>query len=293
VSQSQSILVIGGTGMLGKPVVRGLQAASYTVRVLTRRPIKAQALLGKGVEVIKGDIDDEGSLDAALRDCMGVHISLNGGFDVDLERRGAANVAQAAQRANVTRLTYLSGASVFAENCWYAGTRDRFKAEAAIRAADVPYTIFKATYFMESLPRFVHGKRALLIGKQPFSWHWLAAEDYARMVVRAYTTPEAANKSLFVYGPQALLMRDALQIFCRIAHPEVHLMPMPIWFAWIIARLGNRKELQAALPFFAYCEKVSEGGDPAEANALLGAPTIALAQWSKRQWSLNESAAST
>jgi uncharacterized protein YbjT (DUF2867 family) len=286
-SASQSILVIGGTGMLGAPVVRCLQAGGYAVRVLTRSPNKARGILGEGVEAIKGDVEDASSLEAALCGCIGVHINLNGGLDADLERRGTAHAAQAARRANVTRLTYLSGASVFAENCWYAGTRARFEAEAAIRAAGVPYTIFKATYFMESLPRFVHGKRALLIGKQPFPWHWLAAEDYARRVVKAYTTPEAANKSLFVYGPQALLMRDALQIFCRVAHPEASLTPMPIWFTRIVARLGNRKELQAALPFFAYCEKVSEGGDPSEANALLGAPAITLEQWSKNRSSLN------
>jgi uncharacterized protein YbjT (DUF2867 family) len=216
-----------------------------------------------------------------------VHINLSGGFDPDLERRGTANVTEAARRANVTRLTYLSGASVFSENCWYAGTRVKFEAEAAIRAAGVPYTIFKATYFMESLPRFVQGKRALLIGKQPFPWHWLAAEDYARMVATAYATPSAANQALFVYGPQALLIRDALQIYCRIAHPDASLTSMPIWLTKIMARLGNRKELRAALPFFAYCEKVGEGGDPSEANALLGAPAITLEQWSKSQLSLN------
>lgn len=286
-SEPRAILVIGGTGMLGEPVVRCLQADGYPVRVLTRSPNKARAIFGEGIEVIKGDVEDVSSLEAALQGCLGVHINLNGGFDADLERRGTANVAHAACRANVTRLTYLSGASVFAENCWYAGTRARFEAEAAIRASGVPYTIFKATYFMESLHRFVHGKRALLIGKQPFPWHWLAAEDYARMVAKAYATPSAANQLLFVYGPQALMMRDALQIFCRTAHPDASLTPMPIWLAKLIARLGNRKELQAALPFFAYCEKVGEGGDPSEANALLGAPTITLEQWSKSQRSLN------
>ena len=286
-SEAKSILVIGGTGMLGQPVVHSLQTAGYTIRVLTRSPNKVRSIFGEAVEAITGDVEDVNSLDSALHGCMGVHINLNGGLDPDLERRGTINVAQAACRANVRRLTYLSGASVFAENCWYAGTRARFEAEAAIRTAGVPYTIFKATYFMESLPRFVQGKRALLIGKQPFPWHWLAADDYARMVATAYATPSAANKSLFVYGPQALLMRDALNIFCRTVHPEASLMPMPIWLTRIIARLGNRRELQAALPFFAYCEKVGEGGDPSEANALLGAPTMTVEQWSEHQRSLN------
>jgi len=216
--------------MLGEPVVHCLQADGYRVRVLTRNPDKARAIFGDGVEAIKGDVEDANSLDTALRGCVGVHINLYGGFDADLERRGTTNVAQAACRANVMRLTYLSGASVFAENCWYAGTRARFEAEAAIRASGVPYTIFKATHFMEPLHRFVRGKHALLIGKPPFAWHRLAAEDYARMVAKAYATP-AADKSLFVYGPQALMMRDALHIFCRTGHPDARLM----FFTYCIA----------------------------------------------------------
>ena len=62
-------------------------------------------------------------------------------------------------------------------------------------------------------------------------------------------------------------------------------MPMPFWAGWLIAWLGRRYELQAALPFFRYCERVSvnEAGDPAEANALLGAPTTTLEQWSRRE----------
>jgi uncharacterized protein YbjT (DUF2867 family) len=52
-SESRSILVIGGTGMLGEPVVRCLQADGYTVRVLTRNLDKARRIFGAGVEAIK------------------------------------------------------------------------------------------------------------------------------------------------------------------------------------------------------------------------------------------------
>ena len=140
-SESRSILVIGGTGMLGEPVVRCLQADGYTVRVLTRNPGKARTIFGEGVEAVRGDVEDSSSLDVALRGCMGVHINLNGGSDADLERRGTANVAQAAQRADIARLTYLSGASVFAENCWYAGTRTGFEAKAAIHPKRMHFSV--------------------------------------------------------------------------------------------------------------------------------------------------------
>src|SRR5512133_1835930 len=103
-----TILVIGATGMLGEPVARKLQAQGYGVRVFSRSAEKARTRFGPGFEVATGDVDDPLCLEAALQGCQGVHISLDGGFDPDLERRGAENVARAAARCGVERITYLS-----------------------------------------------------------------------------------------------------------------------------------------------------------------------------------------
>ena len=280
---AQSILVVGGTGMLGEPVARRLCAEGHHVRIFTRSLEKAQARFGAEYEVVAGDVEDLPSLQAALQGCHGVHINLEGGLDPDLERRGTENVVRAAAKAGIQRITYLSGTSVKQENCWYAGTKAKFEAEAAIRASGVPYTIFQATFFLESLPRFVRGTRASILGSQPNPWHWVAADDYARMVAKAYGTPGAANKTLHIFGPQPWTTRQALQTYCSIARPDAKVGTIPFWMASLIAGLSRDKTLQAVLPFFRYSEKVAEEGDPAEANALLGAPTTTLEEWCKRQ----------
>jgi uncharacterized protein YbjT (DUF2867 family) len=279
----QTILVIGGTGMLGEPVARRIQADGNRVRIFTRNVEKAQARFGPDYEVAAGDVEDLSSLQTALNGCQGVHINLEGGLDPDLERRGTENVVRSAAKAGVQRVTYLSGTSVTKENCWYAGTKAKFEAESAIRGAGVPYTIFQATFFLETLPQLVRGTRASIIGSQPYPWHWAAAADYARMVSRAYVTPASANKTLHVFGPQAWTMRQALQTCCDIVHPEAKVGTIPFWMASLIGALSRDKTLQAAVPFFRYSEKVAEAGDPAEANALLGAPATTLEQWCKQQ----------
>ncbi|MEI7893913.1 MAG: NmrA family NAD(P)-binding protein, partial [Myxococcales bacterium] len=48
---ADSILVVGGTGMLGKPVVKRLTLDGHPVRVVTRQPDRARIALGKDVEV--------------------------------------------------------------------------------------------------------------------------------------------------------------------------------------------------------------------------------------------------
>ena len=93
---AKTILVVGGTGMLGEPVARRLRADGYQVRIFTRNVEKARAKFGAEYEVAAGDVEDQPSLLAALQGCQAVHINLDGGLDPDLERRGAENVARAA-----------------------------------------------------------------------------------------------------------------------------------------------------------------------------------------------------
>jgi hypothetical protein len=52
---------------------------------------------------------------------------------------------------------------------------------------------------MEILPKFVNQGRAAIFGKQPCPYHWVAAEDLARMVSTAYELPEAGNKRLWIH----------------------------------------------------------------------------------------------
>ncbi|MBL8046593.1 MAG: hypothetical protein JNL09_08635 [Anaerolineales bacterium] len=92
-----------------------------------------------------------------------------------------------------------------------------------------------------------------------------------------------ANKTLYIHGPQALTMREALETYCRIAHPTLKVSSLPVWLATAMATLFQVKDLADALPFIRYTEKVSESGDPTEANALLGAPTTSLEQWSRNR----------
>jgi len=288
---ADTILIIGATGMLGEPVARRLRAGGYHVRILTRSPDKARGRFGVEYEIVAGDVTVPDSLAGAMRACQGVHVSLHGDSSPDLERIAVVNAVRAALGACVQHFTYLSGASVIAENCWFSDTRARFEAEEAVKASGLPYTIFKASWFMESLDRFIHGQRAFVFGPQTKSWHWIAADDYARMVAAAYVTPVAAGKSLFIYGPDYCTMRAALQQYIAIAHPGVRLMPMPFWAADLMARLGRRRELQAALPFFRYCDKVSvhEAGDPTEANILLGTPDTMLELWSRQKAAQSDS----
>jgi hypothetical protein len=79
VQPPDKVLVVGATGMLGRPVVERLSADGSGVRVLARDPESARSLLGKGVEYVGGAVEDGASLGRALEGCRAVHVSLKAG----------------------------------------------------------------------------------------------------------------------------------------------------------------------------------------------------------------------
>ena len=238
-----TILVVGGTGMLGEPVARQLLADGYAVRILSRNPQPAREKLGASFEIVRGDVEDSASLERALAGCAGVHINLMGGPRPEeydrIEHLGAANVARAAATAGVERLTYLSGAPVSEENLHDPGTQAKFHAEAAIRASGVPYTIFRATWIMESLPLFIRGKRAIVIGRQPHPLHWVAAADYADQQGQHNHRANHAADQLVERGERALSMNAAVVPVGRL-NGLFHFLPVrlsPLYFFGVLQRL--------------------------------------------------------
>lgn len=284
---SKMILVIGATGMLGEPVARRLKSDGFTVRILSRSLERARGRFPDGFDLTEGDVADVPSLEKALQGCHGVHINLSGGpnpEDFDrIEHRGTANVAQAAARVGVARLTYLSGISARPENRDYPWSAAKLDAAAAIATSGVPFTIFRPSWFFESLRLFVRGRKAGTLGGQRVKFHWLAAADYAQIVSRSYDLPEAAGKTLDLLGPQPMTMLEALTRYCAIAHPDIKTRAMPIWLARTVAIATGNRTLKNVLPAMAFFDRPHNEGDPSEANRLFGAPRTTLEEWARQQ----------
>lgn len=272
----ERISVLGATGMLGAPVARHLHKAGFVVRILARDVAKARKVFSESFELVYGDVTDLASLRQAMTDCYGVHISVGGAVD----QISAENVAALAPVLDVAHITYISGSTVRKENGWFPMTAQKLAAETAVIQSRIPYTIFCPTWPMEQLPRFVIGGQATLVGDRPVPWRWFAAADLGRMVAQAYQQKSALNKRLYVHGPEALTMPDALDQYCRTFHPGIAAVNMmPIEMARRIAASTGNQMLAYFADLMAYFQQVGEPGDPAEANDLLGAPTTTLTDW--------------
>jgi uncharacterized protein YbjT (DUF2867 family) len=276
----KTILVIGGTGLLGQPVARHLQEKGFHVRILSRNAEKARSLFSESFEIMEGSITDPASLKTALQGCDGVHISVSGAD----ERPGTELISQLALDFDIGRITYISGATVREENRWFPLIDEKLKGEDAVRKSRVPYTIFCPTWFMDILPNFFRGGKGFTIGKLYHPYHFIAAEDFARMVTNAYLKEEAANKRFFIHGPESMLFMEALEQVRQALYPEVkRISNTPIWMGKLIARFSGNEPMKYAVDLMSYFEKVAEKGDPTEAYQILGMPEITLNQWLKEQ----------
>ncbi len=218
------VLVVGATGMLGAPVARRLLAEGWRVRCLVRDALRARAKLGVGFEYVTADVTRPDTLDEAFEGCGHVHLNLRGTNTLasyeQHEVLGAAHCAAAARRHGVRRISYLSGAGrMTPANQRYFPIRIKRAVEASLAASGVPWTFFRATHFMESLALFVRDGRASVLGRQPHALHYLAAADYACMAARALDSADAQNRVFYLFGPQALTMREALRGYLAALHP--------------------------------------------------------------------------
>src|SRR3982074_3983208 len=73
-TNDRTILITGVTGQQGGAVAQALQRTGFRLRGLTHKPESAQAaaLARHGVDIVKGDLDDEATLRRALAGAWGV-----------------------------------------------------------------------------------------------------------------------------------------------------------------------------------------------------------------------------
>lgn len=285
VGHERPIAVIGGTGMLGMPVVHRLVEEGHAVRVLSRDPVAARRKLGgEAIEHLRADVDDEASLAEALAGCGGVHVSLMGGPRPDdfdrVEHLGTARVARVAATLGLSRLTYLSGAPAVRGNERDPGSRAKLLASEAIQASGVPYTIFRATWMMEALEMFIRGKNALVLGTQSHPVRWIAADDFARAVAASFRRPETADQTYFLVGPESLTKPEALSVYISRVRPDLKLRRVPLRLMRAVARASFDPQLRSDVSRMRFYDGIGDDfGDPTEADRVFGPARTTLAAW--------------
>jgi uncharacterized protein YbjT (DUF2867 family) len=195
-------LVIGGTGMVGSNVVKGLVAKGVDVRVLTRSKDRAKSLPAN-VEAAVGDLGDPNSARPAFEGVDAVFM-LNAVSQTEANE-GIVGVSLA-RSARLKRLVYMSVQGLDkAPHLPHFGSK--IGVEAAVRASGIPYTILQPNNFFQNdlwLKDVIvgHGVYPQPIGNQGL--HRVDTRDIADAAVNALTRSGFENKTYVLAGPTAL-----------------------------------------------------------------------------------------
>ena len=152
-NEKKLIMVTGATGTQGGAVIRHLHTKGFPVRALTRDPDSpaARHLRNEvGVEVARGDFDDQPSLLRALEDVYGVFsVQTPYGSSVEAEVKNGIAMIDAAHASEVDHFIYSSvGSADQKTNIPHFDSK--FHIEEHLRATGMHYTILRPVFFMEN-----------------------------------------------------------------------------------------------------------------------------------------------
>ncbi len=143
------ILVTGGTGFIGKALIRNLVESGYPVRMLIRPSSRSPELpLGVPVEVAVSSLNDERSLRAAMVGVDVVYhlagVERRGAYAdlMNVDIQGSRLVAEAAADAGVDRIFFLSHLGADRASA-FPVLKAKAIAEEYVRRSRVHFTIFR------------------------------------------------------------------------------------------------------------------------------------------------------
>src|SRR6266852_3025210 len=248
-TNERTVTVFGGTGFLGRRVVRHLRKHGFCVRIASRHPDRGHRLFALDdpqLQSVKADIHDERSIADALARAYGVvnavSLYVEHGQETfhSVHVESAQRVAAQARRAGVERLAHVSGiGSDAASPSLYI--RKRGEGELAVRAAfadallirpAVMYgpddafltTILKLLRRLPIYPMFGRGLTRL----QP-----AYVEDVAEAIGRVMQRAETPSTIFEFGGPRVYSYEELLRAVAHQAGVAPLLIPVPfaVWHA--------------------------------------------------------------
>jgi uncharacterized protein YbjT (DUF2867 family) len=246
-NQDTLVTVFGGSGFLGRHVVRALVKRDYRVRVAVRRPELAGHLQPLGrvgqIHSVQANLRFPASVEAAMRDSevainlVGILTESGGQRFEAVQGAGAGTVARAARAAGA-RMAHVSAIGADAQSSSrYA--RAKATGEQAVLAAVPDATIIRPSLMFGPEDQFTNRFAALarmapalpLIGGGVTRLQPVYVGDVATAVADAADGKTRPGGIYEFGGPEVLTMREIMEIILAITERKRMLLSLPFGLA--------------------------------------------------------------
>jgi uncharacterized protein YbjT (DUF2867 family) len=239
-----SLLVVGGTGTLGRQIVLQALTKGYAVRCLVRNFRRANFLKEWGAELVYGDL----SIPETIPPCL---VGITAVIDASTSRpsdkddlktvdwNGKLALIEAAKAANIKRFIFCSTQNL--EQFSNIPLMEMKQAiEIKLKKSQIPYTIFRLTGFyqglieqyaipiLENLPIWVTNEKTCV--------SYMDTQDIAKFCLRSLQLPQTINKTFFLGGPKGWISSEIISLCEQLAGQTAQVNLIPIFLLKFVSQ---------------------------------------------------------
>jgi uncharacterized protein YbjT (DUF2867 family) len=245
--------VFGGSGFVGRHIVRALARDGWRVRVAVRRPDLAWYLRPLGmvgqVEAVQANVRYPESVEAAIEradaviNAAGIKRQSGRQTYEAVHVFGAAEIARAAAAVGVSTFVHVSGigADAASPNPYIAS---KGRGETAVREAFPGAVVLRPSVIFgpedDFFNRFAGLARALpalpLFGGGATKLQPIFVGDVASAAARVLDDPATAGRTYELGGPEVMSLREIMERTLRVIERRRILFPLPFGVSRLLAR---------------------------------------------------------
>lgn len=254
--EARIITIVGGTGFLGRYVVRRLARAGHVLRVVARRPDAALHLKTSGdpgqIVLVAGDITRPEMLAGKIEGSFAV-VNLTGilfesgrqTFDA-VHTKGPDRLAQMAKAGGVKRFIHVSALGVDKPSgARYA--RSKLLGESAVLQAFPDATLLRPSVMFGAEDNFFNQFACMasfspalpLIGGGKTRFQPVYVDDVARAIEACLTRTEMKGHIYELGGPRIYTFREILAYVLHVTGRRARLMTLPFSAAALAGAFGE------------------------------------------------------
>lgn len=221
------ILVTGGTGLVGRHLVRALLAKGYEVRCLVRSVDRARQMLPGEVELVRGDINDSVAVKKACQDVDRVFhlvavIREKGESTFEhINVEGTLNLVIAAGQAGVKHFVHMSALGA-CDNPRFKYAYSKWRGEETVKQSGLTWTILRPSVIYGDGFGFIDRlAQSLQYTPRPFVpvpgrggtlFQPISVEDVVRCLVKIIENQSLVGKVIEIGGPEHLSYLQILDL---------------------------------------------------------------------------------
>jgi NADH dehydrogenase len=250
------VFLTGGTGFVGRQIVRDLMKKDYSLRCLVREGSESKLpLKDPRLETVHGDIRNIEALKGNLEgfDAVIHIVGIIREFprnDITFEKihfKGAKNLIDVAAREGVKRFVLMSalGADLNAKTSYHI---TKAKAEEYLRSSGMTFTIIRPSIIFGKEDQFVNTFARMIrrapfipvIGDGQYQLQPISVKNVSEAFIKSVESPVAENQSFDAGGPDKLAFDTILDCIGKASGKKARKMHVPVFLFRAIVTLMQK-----------------------------------------------------